>query len=106
MAEDEFSDKVIGHEQWWATFLLLRAEKELLFLSRATPTTQAKVYIIAYNIHINFFPLGVWRAQELLAGHMQPMPAVDCPPFVMREAPDLKIKVVREWGLSTVQIKG
>ena len=32
--------------QWWATFSLLRAEKELRFLSRAAPTTLAKVHII------------------------------------------------------------
>ena len=59
-------------DQWWATFSLLRAKKELWFLSQATPTTLAKVHIILIHIII-FFPLGAWRAaQELLAGCMQP----------------------------------
>ena len=53
--------------QWWATFLPPQAEKELWFLSRATPNT---LHTIIHPFH--FFPLWAWRAAQ---------ESVDCPPL-------------------------
>ena len=48
---------------WWATFLPPRAQKEMWFLSRSTPTTQAKVHIPVILSHI------IWSALFRLENH-------------------------------------
>ena len=64
--------EIQGINQWWATFLPLRAAKT----SQAVLVFLAKVHIMF--IHIISFPLEAWRAtQELLAGHRLPTPGIN-----------------------------